>query len=63
MYLMGSTCRKGYGRFCGVFTPIGWNGVFLTEMYLTRAWYFGTDGISIQTIYHWKHLFIGFLKK
>jgi len=46
--------------FWGFFAPIGLDGIFLTEMYLTHEW--KVDNISIWTIYHCKHKFIGFLK-
>ena len=42
------------------FGAVGLNGAFLTEMYSTRAW--KVDSISVQTIYRWKRLFIGFSK-
>jgi len=35
--LDGVRVSQGKGWFDGVFVPIYWNGVFLTEMYSTRA--------------------------
>jgi len=37
--------------------PIGFNGIFLTQMYSTHAW--KVDCISVCAIYHWNLSFIG----
>jgi len=54
-------CPKGNGNFWCFFHFHCLNGIFLTEMYLTNAR--KVDNISVQTIYHWKRLFIGLAKK
>jgi len=55
---MGFHMTQGEVEVWVFFAPIGLNGIFLTEMYATRAW--KVDSISVWTVYHWKHLFIGF---
>ena len=48
------TGRGGSGGFLG---PIGLNGIFLTEMFLTRAWKvdknFHMDNISLEMTVYW----------
>jgi len=59
---VGQHASRGRGHFWGFWPhwPIGFNGIFLTVMYSTRAR--KLDSISIRTIYRWNLRFIGFPK-
>jgi len=55
---MGVHIPQGKGKWG--FCHIGLNRISLTEMYSTCAW--KVDNISVQSVYRWKRLFIGFPK-
>ena len=61
VYLMGSTCPNGKGRFWVFFFPTGLNGVecnFETAMYSTRVrslWYFRSVLTSAPNGYSGTH--------
>jgi len=56
----GGPCAQSEGEVLGVFRSHWFEWYILTEIYSTLMW--KVDNISVRTIYHWNHLFVGFPK-